>query len=231
MAFNLLDLQTAVQDDLGDPAFSTSRITRYLNYGQLAIFNTHRFKFCQKTVTGALTLGQYTYNQQTDHQSTISGVVVDPGQASRRFVLDATTHLESAEFFERFPDAATTTSGLPSYWTEFGTQLYFDRPVDKAYIFSQRYYRVPVSLSSGTDVPTVPEAFRELLELYAAYRSEKYRGNHDVAATYKQDFEDGLENMVLRYSGSTTSVKFHTTGTSRGHVNNMPIAPGVVRYY
>lgn len=203
MAFNLLDLTTAVKDDLKDPSFSGTRISRYLNYGQLAIFNTHTFKFCERAVVGSLTVGEYIYEQQADHQSTIGGILVDPITTTRRVVLDEKNYLPHREFFSQYPDPSLETSGLPSAWTEFGQQLYFDKPADKAYTFRQRYFRVPTSMSATTDVPDVPEAFRELLELYADYRGEKYRGNHDVAATYKQDFEDGLESMGLRFAGAT----------------------------
>jgi len=187
VAYNALDLTTSVQDDLKDPAFSTSRILRYLNYGQLAIFNTHSFRFCETSVSGALTIGEYTYESNT----------------GTRFIFDSDNYIAHREFFERYPDPALETEGLPGYWTEFGDQIYFSRAVDKAYTFTQRYFRFPTSMADDADVPDVPEAFRELLEFYALYRAEKYRGNHDVAATYKQDFEDGLEAMALRFSEVT----------------------------
>ncbi len=203
MAYTVLDLQTAVQDDLKDSSFSTTRILRYLNYGQLAIFNTHMFKFCEKAVTGPLTIGEYTYDQQADHQATIGGVVIDGTSTNVRFYLDEDTYMPHRDFFEQYPDPSLETANLPVAWTEFDDQVYFNCPVDKAYNFTQRYFKFPAALVDATDVPTVPQSFRELLELYAAYRAEKYRGNHDVAATYKQDFEDGLENMVLRYANPT----------------------------
>lgn len=200
MAYNVGDITSAVQDDLQDPSFSSTRILRYLNYGQLAIFNTHKFKFCEKAVSGALTIGQYLYAQQTDHQATIEGVVYDPASTGTRFRLTKNTFVPYREFFDRYPVPSVNTAGIPSAWTEFGDQIYFDRPVDKAYTFVQRYYRTPAELTQSSDVPTVPYSFRELLELYAEFRSEKYRGNHDIAATYEQQFEDGLESMLLRFS-------------------------------
>lgn len=200
MAYNLLDLQTAVQDDLKDPSFSATRILRYLNYGQLAIFNTHLFLFTEKAVTGALTIGKYIYDQQADHQSTIGGVLIDPGNTTFRIILNKDNYLPHRQFFEQYPDPTIYANSQPSVWTEFGQQIYFDRTVDKAYAFTQRYYRIPTSMSAPTDVPSVPESFRELLELYACYRAEKYRQNHDIAAIYKQEFDDELESMVLRYS-------------------------------
>lgn len=203
MAYNTLDLQTSVQDDLKDASFSMTRILRYLNYGQQTIFHTHMFRFCEKSVSGSLTIGRYTYDQQTDHETTIGGSLVDPANAARLFTLDDDTYLAHREFFARFPDPSLNPNGMPAYWTELGTQLYFDRPVDVAYTFKQRYFRTPTTLTTDAQVPDLPVAFREILELYALFRAEKYRGNHDIAGTYKQDFDDGLENMVLRYAEAT----------------------------
>lgn len=77
MAYTLSDISQAVLDDLKDPGFSLTRIDRYVNRGQYAIFNTHMFRFCEKMVSGALTVGKYSYDQQADHQATIGGVLVD----------------------------------------------------------------------------------------------------------------------------------------------------------
>jgi hypothetical protein len=203
VAYTLLDLQTSIQDDLKDASFSTARITRYLNYAQRAIFNTHLFKFCEKAVSGALTVGVSTFEQQDDHQATIGGVIISPTVSTDYVILDEDNYLAHRDFFARFPNHASLTNGRPSSWTEFGDQVYFDRPVDLTYTFLQRYYRIPTALSSSGDVPDLPEVFRELLELYAVYRAEKYRGNHDVAATFKQEYEDGLEAMAMRYSPVT----------------------------
>ena len=200
MAYNLLDLTTNVLDDLQDPSFSSTRVRRYLNHGQKKIFNSHLFKFCEKSVSGLLTIGDYTIEQQSDHQTTINGILIDPTNNGRFVILNRENYLVHREFFKQFPDPSTQTQGIPSFWTEFGDQIYFDRPVDKAYTFRQRYYRVPTDLAADADVPDTPVEFRELLELWADYRAEKYRGNHDVAATYLQEFEDELEDMTIRFS-------------------------------
>ena len=92
---------------------------------------------------------------------------------------------------------------MPSVWTEYAGQLYFNCPVDKAYTFNQRYHRFPVSLSAPTDVPTIPESFRELMELYAEYKAEAYRGNRDVSIMIENQMNAMLESMVLRYSPTT----------------------------
>ncbi len=200
MAYTLTDLTSAVQDDLKDPSFSTTRIHRYLNYGQDAIFNKHMFRFCEKIVSGTLTVSSYAYDQQSDHQATIGGVLIDPVDTAKFFVLNDASYMPHRQFFELYPNPATNTAGMPSNWTEYGNEILFNCPADKAYTFKQRYFRKATDMTLDADVPDVPQSFRELLELYADYRSEKYRGNHDIAATYKQDFDDGLEDMVLRYA-------------------------------
>jgi|SRR3569833_584054 len=203
MAYTLSDLQSSVQDDLKDSSFSTDRISRYLNAGQADIFNTHLFKFCEKRISGSLTIGEYTYGQQLDHQSTIGGVLYDPSNTGSRFILDENSYLPHRDFFDQYPAPEIQTNAMPRAWTEFGDQLYFNCPVDKAYTLKQRYYRSATRLSAPDDVPDVPESLRELLELYALAKAEKYRGNHDIAATYKQDYEDMRESMLIRYAPAT----------------------------
>lgn len=202
MSYILSDLISSVQDDLKDTSFGSTRITRYLNYGQNLIFNTHMFKFCEKNYTGTVASAATTKTQQTDHQATIGGALIDPSDGNIIFKLDSDSYLPHREFFDQNPNAAAQTSGMPNCWTEYGGVMYFDRPTDKIYTFNQRYYRAPTAMSATTDVPDVPEAFRELLEFYASFRAEKYRGNHDIAATYLQQFEDGLEAMNLRFAAA-----------------------------
>ncbi len=204
MPYNVGDIAAAVQDDLGDASFSLTRIYRYIDRGQQHIFNTHMFRFSEKFVSGALTVGKYAFDQQPDHQATIGGALVDETIKSTVFLLSDETRLESGEFFERYPDPATNPVGVPAAWTEYGDELLFNCPVDKAYTLRQRYYCEAPELSSPAQVPVVPRSFRSLLEDYAKAKAEKYRGNHDVGATYMQDFEDGLETMNLRYIDGLT---------------------------
>lgn len=201
MAYTYGDLKTAVQDDLKDSSFSLTRIGRYLNAGQNVIFNTHMFKFCEKLYDGLMESGEYSYYNQTDYQTTIGGTII--GSNGEIFKMDEDTYLKSRDFFDRFPNASATTSGFPSYWTEYGDYIYFDKPAAGNYTWKHRYYRNATEMTLDADVPNTPSSFRELLEFYALFRSEKYRGNHDIAATYKQEFDDGLESMVLRFAEGT----------------------------
>lgn len=204
MAYTTLDMTNNVVDDLKDPSFSTTRVRRYLNAGQRRIFNTHLFKFCEKAVAGDLTVGVNTFEQQDDHQATIGGALVDTDTDNNIvFKLDESTYMPHREFFDQYPTPDLYDNGVPAAWTEFGDQVYFDRPVDKTYEFRQRYYRNPTELTADASVPDVPAEFRDLLETFAIFRAEKFRGNHDIAATWLQEFEDDLESMTMRHGGIT----------------------------
>jgi hypothetical protein len=203
LAYDLADLTTSVQDDLKDSSFSSTRIRRYLNHGQRVIFGRHDFRFVEKSYSGAMATGDLSITQQTDHQNTIRLTLADPSDATIVLVFDETNYLPHRDFFVRYPNVSAQSNAAPTEWTEFGNKIYFNTEVDKAYNFVQHYYRNPTSMSADADIPDVPETFRELLELWADYRGEKYRGNHDVAATYRQEFEDGLEDMVIKFSPGT----------------------------
>src|SRR3569833_3798837 len=125
MAYTLSDLQSSVQDDLKDSSFSTDRISRYLNAGQADIFNTHLYKFCEKRISGSLTIGEYTYGQQLDHQSSIGGVLDDPSNTGSRFILDENSYLPHRDFFDQYPAPEIQTFVLLCVWSVFGVLLFF----------------------------------------------------------------------------------------------------------
>lgn len=203
MAYTLLDLTTSVQDDLKDSSFSSTRIRRYLNHGQRVIFGTHDFRFVEESYSDTMSLADLSITQQANHQNTIRLTLADPSDATRVIIFDETNYLSHRDFFVKYPNVSAHSNAAPSEWTEFGNKIYFNTKVDKAYTFVQHYYRTPTAMTADADVPDVPESFRELLELWADYRGEKYRGNHDVAATYKQEFEDELESMSIKFSSTT----------------------------
>ena len=207
-------MTSSVQDDLHDSSFSSSRIHRYINRGQELIFNTHLFKFCEEVYSDSASAAASTIAQQADHQATMQFVLTSQSNTDQHYVFGTKKFMQSEAFFEKYPLPANNTAGVPVNWTEFGGTIYLSCPLDDTYTFTQRYYRIPTELSGASDVPDVPSTFRDLLETYALYRSEKYRGNHDIAATYRQDFEDGLENMAIRFSsiiaGLPTAVQYRT---------------------
>lgn len=208
MAYDASDLISSIKDDLKDQSFNETRLLRYLNQGQRKIFNTHLFDFCRTAVSGTLAAGEYGFEQQPDRQITIGGALTDPADPDKTFVMNSLNRIDSEDFWVRYPNPGSNDPGLPCTWTEYGNAIYFDRPLDKVYNFVQRYWVAPSELTivTPTNIPLVPETFRELLEEYAKFKAEKYRGNHDIAATHLQAFEDGLEDMNIRLNGAAKLV-------------------------
>lgn len=200
MSYKLLDAISNVQDDLKDSSFSVTRIRRYLNHGLRVIFATHDFKYSEELYSNSLSISDTTLTLPLDHESTIKIVLFDPSDNRNFYVFDEKNFVNPRDFFSDYPKASAFTSGLPSCWTEYGGLTYFNLPVDKAYDYSIWYHRYPTALSGNDDVPELPESYCGLLELWADYRGEKYRGNHDIAATYKQEFEDELESIAIKHA-------------------------------
>ena len=91
-------------------------------------------------------------------------------------------------------------------------------PPDQAYEIVYEYYRVPVDLSSSTDVPSVPERFRHVIIDGAMYHAYMFRSNEQAANLAKGKFEEGLKRMrtilVNRYTYMRSTAIMQSGGSS-----------------
>ncbi len=195
MAYNVLSLTSLVRRKLKDNSYSASDILSFLNDAQSEIADLHEWTFFEALVEGAGTQDEYTFEQQDNHQVTNKLVLVDPDDSAIYKVMDD-YYLPYEEFFERFPVPDAHDSAWPTYWTEYGDQLYFNCPMDKAYKIRRWYIRDPVDLDDNADVPELPVSFREALVLGAAYRAEEQRDNYDYAAVLQQKFNDRVGDLI-----------------------------------
>lgn len=201
MAYNLLDLRTRVRAKIKDSAYSASTIDGFINDAIVEIADVYPFKQFQKVVSGALTVGEYVYAQQSDHQTTNKLVLVNvAGTAGLDITED---YMNSEEFFEEFPAPDVHDNSFPAFWTEYGNQIYFNCPVDAAYELRQFYQKIPKELSADADVPELPQNFREAIVLGASYRCEEERGNYDIAAVLQNRFNDRVGDLILRFANDT----------------------------
>lgn len=61
------------------------------------------------------------------------------------------------------------------------------------------YYRAPVDLILSTDVPTVPEVFRHVINDGAMYYTYMFRSDPEAATLSLQKFQEGVKNMRTVY--------------------------------
>jgi len=202
MAYNLLDLRTRVRKKIKDTSYSSSNIDGFINDAQVEIADLFEWPQFEKVVTGALTIGEYTYEQQPDHQLTTRLILLDPDEPTRNWNLTS-YYIEQNEFFERFPAPDTLDNSVPLFWTEYGNQIYFNCPCDLAYELRQYFTKVPTELTADADVPELPQNFREALVLGAAYRVEEERDNYDIAAVLRNQFNDRVSDLIMRLSNRT----------------------------
>lgn len=66
---------------------------------------------------------------------------------------------------------------------------------DKDYTVAFDYYALPTRLDAYDDVPSIPEKYRNVIELCAKRYMHIFRDNFETAAAIKEEYEDALQNM------------------------------------
>jgi hypothetical protein len=194
--YNVQDLIDEVLDLAKDSTLPRSRVLSYLQRTQDAVLGRHRYKFSEGRVTATLDSQATTYAFDEDHQQIIQ-VVLNHADLGSPSLPD---YLPPTDFFDRFPLPDTETAGLPNYYTDYGGELYWNRPLDKAYTFGMRYIKAsPLLVDSDAAVPTIPESFKDIYIKGGLAGVEQYRENFDVAAVYQREVEDLTEDLLGRY--------------------------------
>ena len=66
---------------------------------------------------------------------------------------------------------------------------------DKAYVLKYEFYSRPTALAAATDVPTVPEQFRQVIADGATAYAYQYRGEAQQYGLNFTRFEEGIKHM------------------------------------
>lgn len=202
MSYNLLDLRSRVRTKIKDSSYSAATIDGYINDAIVEIADLYPWVYFQKVVSGALTVGEHTYEQQDDHQTTTKLILLHPTTTTSH--RDLTKYRKPWEdFFNTFPAPDTLDNSQPIYWTEYGDQIYFNCPANLAYLLRQFYQKIPTELSADADIPELPQNFREAIVLGASYRCEGERDNYDIKAVLQNDFGDRVSDLMMRFPNDT----------------------------
>jgi len=106
--------------------------------------------------------------------------------------------IDYKEYIDRFVEQETTTGvgGVPLYVFRTPDNNYGLYPYpDKAYELKYEYYSRPTLLSASTDVPTVPEQFRQVIVDGATAYAYQYRGETQQYGLNFTRFEEGIKHM------------------------------------
>ena len=106
--------------------------------------------------------------------------------------------LDYKEYVDRFIDQETTSNvgGVPIYVFRTPDNNYGLYPYpDKAYTLKYEHFNKPTALSAATDVPTVPEQFRQVIADGATAYAYQYRGEAQQYGINFSRFEEGIKHM------------------------------------
>lgn len=196
MAYNLGDLQTELQVKAKDSTIPQNLLTYFLNDAQRNILGSSTYSFMEEQPANqTLTVGQTNISFETDHQVTISIDLIDPNVSTRvtNLIYDPADH-----FYELYPNPAAVPQAMPEAYTIFGNLMYFNCPLDQAYLYRHRYVRKPTEMVNSTDVPDIPSEWRHVLINYAMGAIEEWRDNFAFASMYISKGDIGVEDMGVR---------------------------------
>lgn len=96
--------------------------------------------------------------------------------------------------------AVTTDRSMPLFVAQAPNLEYVLHPVpDEAYTLSYEYYKLPTDLVAGTDVPSLPEAFRHVITDGAMYYVYFFRGDTETADRIQAKFKEGIKSLRSIY--------------------------------
>ena len=106
--------------------------------------------------------------------------------------------IDYKEYTQKYISQETTTSvgSVPKFVFRTPDNNYGLYPYpDKAYELKFEHFIKPVALSASTDVPTVPEQFRQVIVDGATAYAYQYRGEAQQYGINFARFEDGIKQM------------------------------------
>jgi hypothetical protein len=208
MSYIFGDLKTKLQTQVGDANLSTSVAGDALNYTQQAIFNTFDLTLNSASSTNTVSAGTNVFASAlpTDFQRFINLRVTSPAGLAKNI---KGYYMTPNDFRETYPVVSNT--GSLSNWT-YWTNVEFSTLADQEYTLTFDYIKSVVNMSDSTDVPTIPEAFEELLILGAKIRIYEQKEDFDYASQYANRYADLLEAFTTRYSTRQVDVQANIPG-------------------
>ncbi len=161
----------------------------------------------EETVTAGVTRYTFPSDAKTVDMDTfrIKKSATLNNDTSRLYILSYEDYLDKFVDQEYNTDA---TSKVPTHVFRAPDMSFGLVPVpDKAYTVVYEYYRLPVDLQAYSDVPTIPEQFRNIIIDGAMHYAYLFRGNTQDATLMQQKFMEGINRMRTIYINRTDYVR------------------------
>jgi|TARA_R100000234_G_scaffold15667_1_gene8546 hypothetical protein len=116
------------------------------------------------------------------------------------------------EYLDRFVEqeytSDTSLRSVPVYVAKgHGLEYILSPAPNKAYTAVYEYYLTSTDLIDSTDVPKIPEIYRNVIIDGSMYYAYMFRGNTQDAMVAEKKFKDGLKNMRMVLINKNTYVR------------------------
>lgn len=216
--YNYLELVNDVNKRLNEVPLSSSDFSSAVGYyadvknyvnASLSRINTEEFEwpFNHVKQVQTLTIDQLEYDYPSDAKSVafdtfrLKGTDANNTSSRRLKIMDYEEWLNLNPDYEFAPDQYhnTPTHVIRNRRLSFSVSP----PPEQAYDVTYEYYKLPLTLESWDDVPTIPEQFRWVILEGAMYYAYLYRGGLEEAANSNLLFRDGIKAMRKIYTNRT----------------------------
>ena len=209
MAYDFLGLTNEVLARMNEVVLTATNFTAARGYqiqcqnavnDAINYINQREFgwPFSHSTQTETLVASQTRYTVPTGTQH----VDYETFRISKDNTLgvDATTLrvLDYKEYVDKYIGQETSSGvgGVPNFVFRTPDNNYGLYPYpDKAFTLKYEFYSRPTALAAATDVPTVPEQFRQVIADAATAYAYQYRGEAQQYGLNFTRFEEGIKHM------------------------------------
>jgi len=209
MAYDFLGLTNEVLARMNEVVLTATNFTAARGYqiqcqnavnDAINYINQREFgwPFSHSTQTETLVASQTRYTVPTGTQH----VDYETFRISKDNTLgvDATTLrvLDYKEYVDKYIGQETSSGvgGVPNFVFRTPDNNYGLYPYpDKAFTLKYEFYSIPTALAAATDVPTVPEQFRQVIADGATAYAYQYRGEAQQYGLNFTRFEEGIKHM------------------------------------
>lgn len=187
--YTLENLKEILRKRLQDEEFDGDTLTIFLNDALNEILGEDKYPFMQR-------IDKYIADEK--------GEIFLPFNYAGTFFIYAKKekqprqelcYISPEEYFEN-------TKKHSFVYTTFANSLFYrlhDDPEDTGFEITHLYLENPMPLKKDSDRPPIPPQYMEALVLGALARAEEVRDNYDYAQLYRNQQDQILTNMKLRY--------------------------------
>lgn len=193
----LESLIAIVRKRLQDEEFDEGLLTNFLNASLNEILGEDKYPFMQR-------IDKYTADEK--------GEISLPPFYAGTFYLYARKEKEPRQKLEYIsPEEYFENTKQHSFvYTVFANTLFYrlnKAPKDEYYEITHLYLANPLPLTKLSDRPPIPPQYIEVLVLGAMARAEEVRDNFDYSQLYRNQQDQLLTNMKLRYGPGNLSAE------------------------